>query len=485
MSLIFGTSGWRGLLTEMTDLECYLSTRGYLEYLKSISKEDGGIEQGVSVYIAGDRRRSTPRIMRAAAKAITDAGCTVINCGEIPSPTLFYYASCNGSASMMVTGSHIPDDRNGIKPNKTNGEVLKSDEPGIIKQVTRLRQEMSDADLLFNNLPPLPPVDKNAEEFYRKRYLDFFPRDCLAGRKIVVYEHSAVGRDILVGILRELGAEVIREGRSDHRFIPVDTEAIREEDMVLVKSWARQYQPFAVVSTDGDSDRPWLADEKGECVRGDLLGVLAVRYLTADFAAVPVSANDAVVYALKDKLKLVMTRIGSPYVIKAMLDGVAAGFRRVVGWEVNGGFLTQTDLELGGRRLSALPTRDAVLPIICCLALAGREKKSVSVLVAELPRRYTYADKLTGISMEKSREIINKLSSNKLENYLLPYNFTKVTKIDYTDGLRVVFSNNDVLHFRPSGNAPEFRCYANADSPARAREIVSRGLEIISKFVNS
>jgi len=35
----------------------------------------------------------------------------------------------------MVTGSHIPDDRNGIKFNKCAGEVLKSDEKGMSSQI--------------------------------------------------------------------------------------------------------------------------------------------------------------------------------------------------------------------------------------------------------------------------------------------------------------------------------------------------------------
>jgi len=484
MSLKFGTSGLRGLVSEMTDLECYLNIRGYLEYLKSSSREEGGIDQGADVYIAGDRRQSTPRIMRAAARAISDSGCQVINCGEIPSPALFYYACRNGSASIMITGSHIPADRNGIKPNKVNGEVLKTDEAGIQEQVGRMREQVSAAETLFGKPAVLPPADQRAREVYLQRYLDFFPQDCLAGRRIVVYEHSAVGRDILVSILRGLGAEVIREGRSDDCFIPVDTEAIRKEDVELVKKWAQAYQPFAVVSTDGDSDRPWVSDEKGEYIRGDLLGVLAARYLSADFAAVPVSANDAVAYALGDKLKLVRTKIGSPYVLEAMLAGKAAGCKRVVGWEVNGGFLTHTDLELNGRQLSALPTRDAVLPIICSLLLAGKENKAVSGLVAELPKRYTFADKLKDIPIEKSRELIEKLSSAQREQYLRPYDFGNITETDYTDGVRIVFSNNDVIHFRPSGNAPEFRCYANAATPERAREIVSLGLELISKFVN-
>jgi phosphomannomutase len=50
--------------------------------------------------------------------------------------------------------------------------------------------------------------------------------------------------------------------------------------------------------------------------------------------------------------------------------------------------------------------------------------------------------------------------------------FEKVERVDYTDGIRIFFDNGEICHLRPSGNAPEFRVYAIADSPERAREMV-------------
>ena len=50
--------------------------------------------------------------------------------------------------------------------------------------------------------------------------------------------------------------------------------------------------------------------------------------------------------------------------------------------------------------------------------------------------------------------------------------------VDQTDGLRITFENDEVIHLRPSGNAPELRCYNEAASPERAlllnRECLSR-----------
>jgi phosphomannomutase len=54
--------------------------------------------------------------------------------------------------------------------------------------------------------------------------------------------------------------------------------------------------------------------------------------------------------------------------------------------------------------------------------------------------------------------------------------FGRITRLDYTDGVRIQFDNGDVAHVRPSGNADELRIYAVADTQARADEITRMGV---------
>jgi phosphomannomutase len=54
--------------------------------------------------------------------------------------------------------------------------------------------------------------------------------------------------------------------------------------------------------------------------------------------------------------------------------------------------------------------------------------------------------------------------------------FGKITHVDYTDGVRVLFDNGDVAHVRPSGNADELRIYAVADTQSRADAIAAMGV---------
>ncbi len=472
----FGTSGARGLVTAMTDRVCYGYAAGFLTYLA----EQGEFAPGGAVALAGDLRSSSPRILAACSQAVRDLGGEVVFCGYVPTPALALYAFGRGIPSMMVTGSHIPDDRNGIKFYRSHGEVLKTDEGGMSRQQVQFPAGAFTADGGLVSPAPLPAVT-DISGAYVRRYVDFFGTSALAGLKLGVYQHSAVGRDILVDILAALGAEVLPLGRSE-KFIPVDTEAVREEDVALARQWASEHALDGIASTDGDSDRPLLSDHTGEWLRGDVLGVLCARALGADSVVTPVSSN-TVLEACGAFAATARTRIGSPYVIAEMMDQIAQKRSRVCGYEANGGFLLGSDIDSDGRALSALPTRDAVLPIVAALVAARPGR--VAETVAALPRRVTFSERIQNFPSADSAALLAWLEQGdgvaqlaRMTRYFgaLAGN---AQRIDRTDGVRVTFADGDIIHLRPSGNAPELRCYTEADDAKRAQQLNAEALAIV------
>jgi phosphomannomutase len=468
----FGTSGARGLAHAMTDRVCYAYTAGFLAYLAG----RGEVAAGDRVAIAGDLRPSTPRIMRACCRAVSDGGFVPVNCGFIPTPAVTSWAMAEGIASLMVTGSHIPDDRNGIKFNRPAGEILKDDEAGIRAQAPVLPEAFDAAGALLA-AGELPAAAPQARAAYVARYLDFLPAGALRGRRVGVYEHSSVAREILAEVLAGLGADVVPLGRSA-RFVPVDTEAVRPEDEALARGWAREQPLFAICSADGDGDRPLVGDERGEFLRGDVAGILAAGWLRADTVVTPVSSNSAVERCGWFE-RVVRTRIGSPYVIAAMQ---AAPGARVVGYEANGGFLTHTALERDGRRLAALPTRDAVIVALALLLLAGERGLPLSGLAGLLPPRFTASDRLKDFPTALAAERIGALQRGGAAAVAAVFgaDFGAVESLSAIDGLRITFASGEVVHLRPSGNAPELRCYNEADSPARVAAMNRRCLELLA-----
>ena len=476
----FGTSGARGLVSDMTDFICYAYTKGFLLYLEGNNELK---TSGQRVAIAGDLRPSTKRIMAAVQMAINDMGHITVNCGSIPSPAVALYGIKNQIPSIMVTGSHIPEDRNGIKFNKPAGEIMKNDEIGIKNQIVDIDRTLFKDNDMIKSLEKLVPETEEVRLIYFNRYIDTFPKDCLDGYKVGFYQHSAVGREIITDILEKLGADVTKLGYSD-TFIPVDTEAIRIEDVKMAKDWCKHGKFDAILSTDGDSDRPLISDEKGEWLRGDIAGILCSQYLNADSVSLPVSCNSAVEKCACFE-SVQRTRIGSPYVIDSMYKELDSGRTRVVGYEANGGFLTASDITIGNSTLEALPTRDALLLHLGVLLLAKMKSLTISELLETLPPRFTISDRLQNFPMEKSRNIIEMFSSGNDEkdktgiDQLFGGHFKHATSIDRTDGIRIFFENNEIVHLRPSGNAPEFRCYVEADSPQRAKEMSTISMNIL------
>lgn len=455
--VLFGTSGARGLVEQFTNEVCAAFTVAFL----TVMRDQGSISR---VAIGMDRRPSSPHMAAACTAAAKAVGVEVVDYGILPTPALALQAVADGMPAIMITGSHIPFDRNGIKFYLPEGEITKADEQAIMSV---------DAELPELGAIEREPESDRARKRYLARYTEWFNGQPLVGKRVGLYQHSAAGRDLNQQVLEALGAEVIALGRSEE-FVPVDTEAVSEEDRARALAWAAEHQLDALLTTDGDGDRPLLADEQGHWLRGDITGLLCARELGIQALAVPVSCNTVIeVCGAFDKV--LRTRIGSPYVLAGMQE-LAEHYARVAGFEANGGFLLGTAIEEGEYRLEALPTRDALLPALALMVASARQGKPLSALVAGLPVRYTASDRLKEFPSERSQALLAKWRDDlPAIQQSLGLEHT-ITVVDSTDGLRATLANGDIVHLRPSGNAPELRCYVESDTVAKAEALVAHCL---------
>lgn len=467
----FGTSGLRGLVTDLQGLPAFLYATAFAEHLL----EAGLSKPGDKIYVAGDHRPSTPDIMATCLGALERSGLAPIDCGAIPTPALALYAMTRSSASLMVTGSHIPADRNGIKFYRPDGEITKADEEAINHIASNLR-----ARLMGVIQSSAPREDTAALAQFLDRYRALLPARALEGLTVGVYQHSTVARDALATLLVHYGAKVVALGRSDE-FIPVDTEAVSPETLALLKAWAKEHKLDAIVSADGDGDRPLVADEAGQPLRGDLLGVLVANFLKAKVVATPVTSNSGIETA--GNFRVVRTRVGSPFVIEAMNDALKSGQSAVMGFEANGGVLTATNFQIAGSTLAALPTRDSFLPILATLYLRASERKPLSAIAASFHLPIAAADRLENFPAEASAALMAHLRADEqnLADWLKPIG--AVSNVSDIDGLRVTLEDGRIIHLRPSGNAPEMRCYVEARDEEMAQQLLRQGLELARKWV--
>ena len=156
---------------------------------------------------------------------------------------------------------------------------------------------------------------------------------------------------------------------------------------------------------------------------------------------------------------------------------------KVAGFEANGGFLLGYIAQTRGGTLSPLMTRDSVLPILAPLISAHEKGQSIQDALAALPQVFTAADRLQNIPLSISTPFLEKLTTSPALRADFFGMAENETTIDITDGLRITFASGNVVHIRPSGNAPELRCYAEANTRTKAKALADRTLEKISEIL--
>ncbi|MDD5634585.1 MAG: hypothetical protein PHW46_04835, partial [Candidatus Omnitrophica bacterium] len=594
----FGTSGIREYVRYLEDIKCYAVAEAIISYLNNMGEP-------ATIALAGDFRPSTPRIMLTQMMGALNLGSEVVYGGNVPTPAIVYYGMYRGQGaipSAMVTASHcavlpLEEEQNGIKPNRTTGEVLKEDERRILKHVREfmeiefmMRQEQSmfekkgglkdqgklsasQSALLKKAIEIMKVVNKEAEEMYIKRYTDAFGKIFDENDTMAFIEHMAVGRDIVKEIFGKtgLGADIEAYHRNEdwEEGLIVDTEDIKPKLEGIVKEIAREHWSDSkklkgIFTTDGDSDRPALFEENGTFVYGDKFDYFACEYIRKlksnknkkMFVAVTATVSDAVIRRMKSiGIEVAKVKIGSPYVVKAMEDRLERAKQMheevvVCGFERNGGFLLGSDIILDNDKIvKALPTRDAVLPLICAFHTAKEEGKTISELVNDRfsgeyasfgwsgliesstidPKNEEYTNLCKKYTAVMGQAIMRSFSPRDLnivevvfeDNGSVTYlrndgeshnagaesDFAQdmkkikttleeyfgedkgleggIVKIDYLDGVRMFFGNKEVIHMRPSGNSPQWRIYTEATTLDRAKEMVEFRLPVYPQIIKA
>jgi phosphomannomutase len=138
-----------------------------------------------------------------------------------------------------------------------------------------------------------------------------------------------------------------------------------------------------------------------------------------------------------------------------------------------------------------LPTRDAVILHLCIILLAAKENKKLSEITADLPERYTTSDRLKNFPQEDSKYILDLFNSgDEVKDQAKATDiFGELCglccSIDRTDGERMTFDSDEIVHLRPSGNAPEFRCYNEAAAVERVLELNSACMKILAGLMHN
>ena len=121
----------------------------------------------------------------------------------------------------------------------------------------------------------------------------------------------------------------------------------------------------------------------------------------------------------------------------------------------------------------------AYLPIVAPLSVA-RAAGSLAALVAAEPPRFTAVHRLEDVTTERASAFLQELISDAARRAkLLSEMAEEEAATDQNDGLRISCSSGNIVHLRPSGNAPEFRVYVEAANRADSEHLLARVLQSV------
>ncbi len=232
-----------------------------------------------TVVVGRDMRVSSPLLAAALIEGIRDAGADVVDVGMVSTDALSFAIGKYGyPAGVMVTASHNPPEYNGFKIAREEARALSLDE-GL--------DEIRD-HVINDDLPPIKPAaergrltERDILDDYTSHMVSLIDRDKLRPLRIAIDAGNGMAGITVPRVFRDLPVQVTPmyfepDGTfPNHPANPIEPENIAELRKVVIENGYDLGAAF-----DGDADRVFLVDEKGDAVGGDILtSMVASRML--------------------------------------------------------------------------------------------------------------------------------------------------------------------------------------------------------------
>jgi len=439
---LFGTSGIRGNAEDLfTNQFCFDIGRAFVNFLDNH-------DQPGPVAVGMDPRGSSPRILKALEQGLSFGGREIVDQGTVPVPALNWILKVTPYAgSIMVSGSHISANLNGLKFFALKEEILKKHE----QEISRIYERIKDKEK-FQKKEINIEEENRANEAYQERLTELADEPYPDWKLGMVDPGNGGQSDTMPQVLARLGLEILEINASiQGEFIARDTET--EGVLANLQKLVKKEKADMGIAYDYDGDRVVFVDEKGEFIPGDYTGALIAKHGDTQQVITPINTSQVVEHLGKPVIR---TRVGSPYVVEAMKKNKAT-----FGFEANG----------GGISAEVMMSRDGGSTTIKVLNILKKHGGSLSSLINTLPRFHLYRVKVD--CPRKLNKVIMKEAKKEF----------KGIKVEEIDGLKIWLSNNSWILFRPSSNAPEFRVFAEAEKKEEAKKIAEKGMNLVKSKI--
>jgi len=448
--LIISISGVRGIVGE--SLSPAVAVEFAQAYGTFLRRQKAG-ESRPKVCLGRDSRPSGSMLANAIAAGLMAAGCDVTQIGIVTTPGVALMTRfLEADGGVVITASHNPTEWNGFKLLRNDGIAYPADE------ITQIQQFYYDKQ--FDLLPAAQvgqaSQNTKAHAVHTDIVLQFCDRTLIQSKRFKVVLDSINGAGCVVSaqLLSALGCELIHlNNRPDGLFAhtPEPTAA----NLADLGPEVTKHKAAVGFAQDPDADRLAVIDEKGNYIGEEYTLALAAMYVYSKkqgSAAANLSTSRMIDdIAGQADSEVIRTSVGEAHVANTMLAQDC-----VIGGEGNGGVIDTR----------VVPVRDSLVAMALILQLLAESGKTVSELVADIPRYHMQKTKFS-IGQDQAPAILKKVQ----QHYERQAESGSV-QIDTRDGIRIDLPEG-WMHLRASNTEPIIRLIAESKDEALTKNLIA------------
>lgn len=286
-------------------------------------------KEKLAVVVGRDMRVSTPAIFDAVSKTLLELGADVIDPGLVSTPT-FYYAvyHYDYDCGMMITASHNPKNYNGIKivtnPNKGGG-IIKIGKPTGMDEIRQMALDMVEPEKA-SEPGTIHVIEETVVEEVQSA-LDIMKRPNLNAYKVAADPANAMGALYVEELYKHIPGELIKLNfELDGTFPAHAADPLDPKNNEPVQAAVKEHGADVGLSLDGDGDRIFFIDEKGEVVPPSMITAIVARELLREHPGEKILFDIRYIMTNKKITEEsggvpVVTKVGHAYITEKMNEG--------------------------------------------------------------------------------------------------------------------------------------------------------------------
>ncbi len=426
------------------------------ELMEKIGRAFADFIDGNKIAVGADMRTSSPKLKQAFIKGVLKQGKDVLDFGLTSTPRSYFactFLMADGCA--MITASHNPKEYNGAKFTRKNAIPI-SGATGI----KEIEEKVLNNDFKESNKEgKLEKVE--ITKSYKEHLLTFIKN--IENLKVVVDCANGMGSQDFSTVKDELNIDLTElYFEIDGTFPNHDANPMKEGSTDDLKKNVKEKQADLGIAFDGDADRVFFVDDKGELIPSDYITALISEEVLED------NPGSTILYDLRsswivpevvEKLGgiALMSRVGHSFIKEQMREN-----KSIFTGELSGHFYFKFDINNNESIYDS-----GIVMAIKVLNLLSQKKQPLSELIAPL-KKYS-------ASGEINSEVEDKEATMKeLESI---YNDGKISHLD---GIRIDY-DDWWFNVRPSNTEPLLRLNLEAKTKEMMEQKRDEVLKIIRK----